>query len=63
MSRPDPLHRCFTFDEPPPLEPQDLPRLLGGKAAGLVRMRALGLPLPPGFVLPTSVCTEVLATG
>lgn len=29
---------------------------VGGKAASLARMRRLGLPCPPAFVLPTHVC-------
>jgi pyruvate,orthophosphate dikinase len=29
------------------------PQLLGGKGASLARMRALGLPIPPGFTLTT----------
>jgi pyruvate,orthophosphate dikinase len=32
--------------------------LLGGKGAGLVRMTAAGLPVPPGFVITTEVCRE-----
>ena len=31
--------------------------LLGGKGANLAEMANLGLPVPPGFTLPTSVCT------
>ncbi len=31
--------------------------LLGGKGAGLVEMTQLGLPVPPGFILSTPVCT------
>jgi len=36
---------------------------LGGKGAGLVRMVALGLPVPPGFVVGTDVGRAYLATG
>ncbi|GAA4115681.1 pyruvate, phosphate dikinase [Nocardioides fonticola] len=38
--------------------PDDLAgkELLGGKAYSVHRMRALGLPVPPAFVLPTPVC-------
>ena len=39
---------AFTDD----VEPD--PARLGGKGAGLVRMAALGLPVPPGFVIPCS---------
>ncbi|MDB5512270.1 MAG: pyruvate, phosphate dikinase [Enterovirga sp.] len=31
--------------------------LLGGKGANLAEMSNLGLPVPPGFTLPTAVCT------
>ena len=30
--------------------------LLGGKGAGLGEMSKIGLPVPPGFVIPTSAC-------
>jgi pyruvate,orthophosphate dikinase len=31
--------------------------LLGGKGANLAEMSNLGLPVPPGFTIPTTVCT------
>ncbi len=37
--------------------------LLGGKGAGLAEMSNLGLPVPPGFTIPTSVCTHFYANG
>jgi pyruvate,orthophosphate dikinase len=33
--------------------PLDSPQLLGGKGASLAHMRALGLPIPPGFTITT----------
>jgi pyruvate, orthophosphate dikinase len=33
---------------------------VGGKAANLARMAALGLPVPPAFVLPISLCAAML---
>jgi pyruvate,orthophosphate dikinase len=36
---------------------------LGGKAWGINRMRALGLPVPAAFVLPTLTCRQFLADG
>jgi pyruvate,orthophosphate dikinase len=43
-------------------EPQGIaPEVVGNKAWHLMRMDALGLPVPPAFVLPTSVCRDVLA--
>jgi pyruvate,orthophosphate dikinase len=42
----------------------DLPALLGGKGAGLVEMtQRLGLPVPPGFILTTTLCRRYLAEG
>lgn len=38
-------------------------RLVGRKAAGLGRMTALGLPVPPGFVVTTDVFREVEHDG
>ena len=31
---------------------------LGGKGAGLAEMTALGVPVPPGFTIETSVCAD-----
>ncbi len=39
------------------------PALLGNKAANLVRMARAGLPVPPGFVLPTTLCRGCLEGG
>ena len=33
--------------------------LVGSKAAQLARMSRLGLPVPPAFVMPTSLCKGV----
>ena len=48
-----------------PLDGNHLPEksLIGGKAWSLARMRALGLPVPPAFVITTRACAEFLATG
>jgi pyruvate,orthophosphate dikinase len=37
--------------------------LLGGKGANLAEMANLGLPVPPGFTIPTSVCVYYYANG
>jgi pyruvate, orthophosphate dikinase len=37
--------------------------LLGGKGANLAEMCSLGLPVPPGFTIPTEVCTYYYANG
>src|SRR5919201_6091762 len=34
---------------------------IGAKAYNLARMAALGLPIPPAFVLPVSLCQRVVA--
>lgn len=36
---------------------------IGGKAWGVNRMRALGLPVPPAFVVTTAVCREYFRSG
>jgi pyruvate,orthophosphate dikinase len=36
---------------------------LGGKGSGLAEMTALGIPVPPGFTIDTSVCLEFIRTG
>ena len=37
--------------------------LVGGKAWSVARMRALGLPVPPAFVLTTEACRQYFAGG
>ena len=37
--------------------------LLGGKGANLAEMSSLGLPVPPGFVITTEVCSYFYANG
>ena len=37
---------------------RSLAALLGGKGANLAEMSAIGLPVPPGFTLTTTVCKE-----
>ena len=36
---------------------------LGGKGANLAEMSALGLPVPPGFTIPTTICLEYFKQG
>ena len=33
---------------------------IGAKAANLARMAALGLPVPPAFVLPVKLCAHII---
>jgi pyruvate,orthophosphate dikinase len=35
--------------------------IIGAKAANLARMAALGLPVPPAFVLPVGLCADIIA--
>ena len=37
--------------------------LLGGKGANLGEMTNIGIPVPPGFTIPTAVCVEYLSDG
>jgi len=37
--------------------------IIGSKAAGLMRLAQLGLPVPPAFVLGTALCREYFAHG
>jgi pyruvate,orthophosphate dikinase len=41
----------------------DVRSALGGKGAGLAEMWALGLPVPPGFVITTEVCRRYFDEG
>ncbi|MDE2463374.1 MAG: pyruvate, phosphate dikinase, partial [Alphaproteobacteria bacterium] len=42
--------------------PDDLWMRAGGKAHGLLKLAALGFPVPPGFVLPTTLGRDWLAS-
>ena len=41
---------------------QNMVDILGGKGANIAEMCKLGLPVPPGFTLATSLCSEYLKT-
>jgi pyruvate,orthophosphate dikinase len=47
------------------LDGSELPgrELIGGKAWSVARMRSLGLPVPPAFVVTTRACARFLETG
>jgi pyruvate, orthophosphate dikinase len=51
----------FTFGDGKAEGKAELRDLLGGKGANLAEMANLGLPVPPGFTIPTSVCTYFYA--
>src|SRR5918997_3295618 len=52
----------YGFSEDPGVE-HDFVALCGGKGAGLMRMRQLGLPVPEGFVITTEACAGYLGSG
>jgi pyruvate,orthophosphate dikinase len=37
--------------------------ILGGKGANLAEMAKIGLPVPPGFTIPTEICAEYYSHG
>jgi len=39
------------------------PDAVGNKAANLIRMASAGLPVPPGYVLPTGLCRDYFGSG
>ncbi|WP_454631094.1 pyruvate, phosphate dikinase [Bradyrhizobium cenepequi] len=47
----------YTFGDGKAEGKAEMRDLLGGKGANLAEMANLGLPVPPGFTIPTSVCT------
>jgi len=51
----------YTFGDGRAEGQADMRNLLGGKGANLAEMANLGLPVPPGFTIPTSVCTYFYA--
>src|SRR5215472_13058084 len=53
----------YTFGDGKAEGRADMRDLLGGKGANLAEMANLGLPVPPGFTIPTSVCTYFYAQG
>eukprot|EP00922_Rhytidocystis_sp_ex-Travisia-forbesii_P028454 GHVS01041749.1.p1 GENE.GHVS01041749.1~~GHVS01041749.1.p1 ORF type:complete len:979 (-),score=210.87 GHVS01041749.1:96-3032(-) len=55
-----PLQCVWSFGEGCALPPLDR-NLLGGKGKGEVEMVAMGLPVPPGFIISTEACVEYRA--
>ena len=52
------MHIARIGDEAAELPPAEE---VGAKAANLARMAALGLPVPPAFVLPVKLCADIIA--
>ncbi|MEV0854457.1 pyruvate, phosphate dikinase [Nocardia fluminea] len=59
MNAPSPLFDVVALDGSSPGSKETL----GGKAYSINKMRALGLPVPPAFALPTHVCAKYHQAG
>ena len=55
--------RIHTFGTGQDLPVEDAVARLGRKGAGLLEMARLGIPVPPGFTLPTEACLAYFAHG
>ncbi|MFI1507797.1 pyruvate, phosphate dikinase [Streptomyces sp. NPDC020597] len=53
----------MTWIHPLSAEVEESAQVLGGKAHGLVVLRRLGLPVPPGFVIGTQACRAFFRDG
>jgi pyruvate,orthophosphate dikinase len=53
----------MTWIHPLSAETEESADVLGGKGHGLVVLRRLGLPVPPGFVIGTGACRAFLRDG
>ena len=58
-----PVQLTFNFGEGQADGDASMRDLLGGKGANLAEMSAMGLPVPPGFTIPTSLCGDYYARG
>ncbi|MBV9561619.1 MAG: pyruvate, phosphate dikinase [Bradyrhizobium sp.] len=61
VEAPKPNKWVYTFGDGKAEGKAEMRDLLGGKGANLAEMANLGLPVPPGFTIPTSVCTYFYA--
>jgi pyruvate,orthophosphate dikinase len=57
------MRLVFGLDHDHDLPPEELPMLVGGKAANLAVMASERLPVPPGFVISTEACRAYLSAG
>ena len=55
--------RVYTFGNGKAEGKADMRNLLGGKGANLAEMNLIGVPVPPGFTIPTDVCNEYFEKG
>src|SRR5215470_5989407 len=56
-------HDLYLFGCRAPSRSDAHPEDVGHKAANLIRMAEAGLPVPPGFVLPTALCRAYFEGG
>ena len=56
------MKRIYSFGNGSAEGSSSMTELLGGKGANLAEMSALGLPVPPGFTIPTDVCMAYLGS-
>jgi len=49
----------YTFEEADPYNK----KLFGGKGSSLILMSKLGFDVPPGFIIPTTVCKIYFENG
>ena len=57
--QPEDGNRILFFSEAFEQEPEEI----GGKGYGLAQMTRLGMPVPPGFIIPVSFCRKILDKG
>ena len=55
--------RVYTFGNGKAEGKAEMKNLLGGKGANLAEMNLIGVPVPPGFTIPTDVCNEYYEIG
>jgi len=57
------VKRVYTFGNKQAEGNGKMRELLGGKGANLAEMNLVGIPVPPGFIITTEVCTEYYEKG
>ena len=57
------VKRVYKFGNKQAEGKADMKNLLGGKGANLCEMNLIGVPVPPGFIITTEVCTEYNQLG
>jgi pyruvate,orthophosphate dikinase len=63
MASPNPPADLYLFGCGAASPPGATAAVVGNKAANLIRMAEAGLPVPPGFVLPTALCRAYFHGG